>query len=480
MNRRLATIRPTQFDRNHLRPAAQYGAFVLLAAVLGVIVAWRAPSLGLQAGDALVRARGTVAAPNDIVIVAIDEACLARYGRFPWARTLLAQVLDKVAATQPRAIALDVLFSDVTNEADDAVLASAIQRAGNVIVAAQLVNEGKRRVTWLRALPAFEKAAAGVGHVNIALDRDGVARTILLRQIDDAAHPFWSMAVETLRVGAGLAASEVRETPEAVNIGARVVPVQFDAPSVPVASSNGAPVETVRAARLAIDYSGPVGAFAAQTVSVADLLDGKVDAARLRGKYVLIGATAALGDRVVSPFTRTEGANGNQNAAPLAGVEVLAHSLNTILRARFCTEVSDGWAFVLALLTAALMATALALAQGRFVWLQQLGVMIAVVLGVLLAAYAAFALRLIVLPVVPMLIASAATVPLMLLRRTWQASGALDARLHELSAVTNALSPPTALMSMFQPVSFAARRTFCPPRPIARDCWSSETVTAAR
>ena len=39
---------------------------------------------------------------------------------------------------------------------------------------------------------------------------------------------------------------------------------------------------------------------------------------------------------------------------------------------------------------------------------------------------------------------------------------------------------PVEMISIFHPVSFAASRTFCPPRPIASDCSSSATVTVAR
>ena len=34
------------------------------------------------------------------------------------------------------------------------------------------------------------------------------------------------------------------------------------------------------------------------------------------------------------------------------------------------------------------------------------------------------------------------------------------------------------LMSIFQPVSWTARRTFCPLRPIASESWSSGTITS--
>ncbi len=42
------------------------------------------------------------------------------------------------------------------------------------------------------------------------------------------------------------------------------------------------------------------------------------------------------------------------------------------------------------------------------------------------------------------------------------------------------LDSDSLLISIRQPVSFAAKRTFCPFRPIAKDNWSSGTMTCAR
>ncbi len=42
------------------------------------------------------------------------------------------------------------------------------------------------------------------------------------------------------------------------------------------------------------------------------------------------------------------------------------------------------------------------------------------------------------------------------------------------------LSSSRVMISMSQPTSLLARRTFCPRRPIARDSWSSLTSTIAR
>src|SRR5689334_9637990 len=105
------------------RKAVAASAIVLLAALLGIFVDWRAPGLARYAQDWLMRARGPLAPPEDIVLVVIDDASIARLGRFPWPRPVVARAIDAIAAGQPKVIALDVLYSDPSDDAGDAALA---------------------------------------------------------------------------------------------------------------------------------------------------------------------------------------------------------------------------------------------------------------------------------------------------------------------------------------------------------------------
>ena len=45
-------------------------------------------------------------------IVAIDEASLARHGQWPWPRALVARLVERVAAAEPKAVALDMLLAE--------------------------------------------------------------------------------------------------------------------------------------------------------------------------------------------------------------------------------------------------------------------------------------------------------------------------------------------------------------------------------
>ena len=48
----------------------------------------------------------------DIVVIAVDDRSITSIGRWPWRRALHAQLVDVVTAQNPKAIGLDILFSE--------------------------------------------------------------------------------------------------------------------------------------------------------------------------------------------------------------------------------------------------------------------------------------------------------------------------------------------------------------------------------
>ncbi len=422
-------------------------AIVLVAATFGMLVEWRAPGLALYSRDWLMRTRGSIPSPDNIVIVAIDEPSIARFGRFPWSRRLVADALHKLAPAEPKAIALDILYSDKTTDADDRSLASAITQAGKVVVAAQLVESGDATQTvWLRPLAEIETAAAGIGHVQVSTESGGVARTLILRQADDEGTAFWAIALETIRVGEGLDKAATRELPGEVCIGNRAIPIDRQAENLIIAPQDAlqesSVVEVLHASNLTIDYLGASGSFAEQTISFVDVLDGRVSTERFRDKYVLIGATVAgLGDRLATPFVNKEDASGNQHGTLMPGVEVLAHSLDTILRQRFYSSTGDGVAFLGAALIAICVIGLFSFFQGQYEFLKQLIAVAALGLGLLAGSYLLFTKLLIIPPLVPMLAAFVTATPLTLLRRLLYTNADLDRRIAEMAEAQTELSP---------------------------------------
>src|SRR5437763_14611455 len=94
-------------------------AIILVSAALGMFVDWNAPGVARYARDWLMRSRGPLPVPDDIAIIAIDEPSIARFGRFPWSRHVMARTVDAIASAHPKVIALDVLVTDPTVQDDD-------------------------------------------------------------------------------------------------------------------------------------------------------------------------------------------------------------------------------------------------------------------------------------------------------------------------------------------------------------------------
>jgi PAS domain S-box-containing protein len=388
------------------------------------------------------RARGPLPVPEDIAIVAIDETSMARFGRFPWSRQVIARTIDALAAARPKVIALDVLFTDPTTQEDDDNLARSIGRAGNVVVAAQLtdspVHGGPSR--WLQPLPAIERAAAGVGHVNAQTETDGIVRQVAIRMADDNGHSYRAMAVEAVRIADGTSEEGITDEQDALLVGARTIRLDTAAP--PIAIVPAASTRVLHGGRMTIDYIGPAGSFGPVTYSLSDVVAGRVPAEKLRGKFVLIGATAAsLGDRVASPFVRYTDARADQHGALMPGVEVLANAVHVILSARYYTETSDLAAFLWGATVALVTLLLLEWAQGGREALKQVGVLLGMGALVVLASYVAFLKLLVYPPLVPCLVAFACAGLLGLMRRSLVASARLDANIAELALSGDLLAP---------------------------------------
>ena len=73
---------------------------------------------------------------NDVVIVAIDAKSLDAIGRFPWPRSVYAQLIDRLSADGVRGIGMDITLStpESDNPGNDQLLAQAMQRSGKVVM----------------------------------------------------------------------------------------------------------------------------------------------------------------------------------------------------------------------------------------------------------------------------------------------------------------------------------------------------------
>src|SRR5450756_2155396 len=142
-------------------------------------------------------------ARESVVLLAIDDETVRRYGSLPLNRAVLADALNRIASAEPKVLVIDVLLSETTREADDASLADALSRFPRVVLAAALeATQNDKQPRWLTPLPEFQRHAFALGHVHLEPDRDGLARTLLLTKVN-ADNRYWALGFEAFRAALG-------------------------------------------------------------------------------------------------------------------------------------------------------------------------------------------------------------------------------------------------------------------------------------
>jgi adenylate cyclase len=223
---------------------------------------------------------------SDVAVVALDDADIAAYGHWPIRRTWHARAIDRLRRAGARLIAYDVQFTEAGPpglEADDVALFDAVSRAKGMVLATTTVREdGDTDVLGGQANlgPAFARAANSL----LPTDVGGGIRRV----------PYLVNGMTSFAVAAAEAASARDVGPE--GFGGR----------------SGA----------LIDFHGPPGTV--PTYSFRALLQGRVPASKLRGRVVVVGASAPSLQDVHPVPTSGRGT--------MPGPEVQANAISTVLR----------------------------------------------------------------------------------------------------------------------------------------------------
>jgi adenylate cyclase len=120
----------------------------LFTGILGILASLIPFVLDLEehAGlDWLFTLRGPRTPPSDVVVVAIDKPSADALGLpvepVKWPRVYHAQLIDRLVEAGASVIVLDIFFEEPREPRDDAALASAIEKAGNVVLFAYTKKE---------------------------------------------------------------------------------------------------------------------------------------------------------------------------------------------------------------------------------------------------------------------------------------------------------------------------------------------------
>lgn len=298
-------------------------------------------------------------AGHDLVLVAVDEASLEAYGRWPWSRDRYGYVVHYLKQAGARAVVFDILLSEPDSAAEefDEVFAQEMRAAGNVFLPLLLQDDAVRQqplpdllkkatvsldhpdqaallkgytdAKW--PIPSFAQAARGLGFVNLTPDIDGTTRRLpLLARAGDHIFQHLTTAVARELLAADRFALHPRE-------------LQFGPATIPLTSAR----------EMVIDWHGtldrkvyPVHPIGAVLRSYTDLQASQpplLDPSLFKDKIVFVATTAAgTYDLRVTPLS------------PVApGVLIHMSALDNILRHHHLQPVSD-WVFATAALVLSL------------------------------------------------------------------------------------------------------------------------------
>lgn len=349
--------------------------FAVVFACAGLTV-WNPPilqALSRQAHDHLIRGRVVPPQSGAVAIVDIDEESLAAAGQWPWPRTMLARLTDRLWEAGASVVVFDIVFPEPDRtspdqiralwsrlsggpvdlgaasglESFDAQFAAALARGRSVLgcflerspdpvdgaVAADDSYKGRffeRNVedrsllpqarAIVHSLPQLAAASSGA-FFNTTPDADRVTRRTPLVWALGPDRIYPSLALDAVRLHLGLRQTGLFFDAET---GTRIREIRLRDLSIPV-DHNG---------RLVLNYRDPAVRF--PTVSAAAVLDRSFDPAAVSNRIVFVGTSAAgLKDLVATPLD-----------AEFPGVEVHATAVDNILAGDALREQS--WFFYLA------------------------------------------------------------------------------------------------------------------------------------
>ena len=322
------------------RPANGAGLGVLCALLLGCasLLGWTS---GMESGalDALFRLRGARYPSPNLVLLVVDDATVARAGQYPLPRRMYADAVRKLSAAGVKTIAFDFLFTTPSGSpADDKALIEACRESGRVVQASAFhvpvlfspvqsisaradsgpaparfsvgkvrLNKGvllpARTAVWSSsAMPQLQAGAPAMGHVNVYPSADGTLRQIPhLIGYRGAVYP--SLALATAASFLDVAPNQIEVQDREVIVGSRRVPLDGNGESV-------------------VNWVGGNNTFTPYTFN--ELQDGRVPLKNLKGRIVIIGATAAGSfEHHATPFSPVQPA-----------VELQANAVDDILMNR--------------------------------------------------------------------------------------------------------------------------------------------------
>ncbi len=236
------------------RTTRALGVIALLGLLFGLV------GMGEVAEDSLRVARNNmnpINASGDIVLVEIDDHSQRVGGAWPWKRSVQADMIDKIEQAGAKRILLDLSYDFATDPADDQRFAQALARSGKVVlpIRPRMGDWNGERVAK-QPIALFRRNAT-LGSISVYYNY---------------AMAVWKMPYGGRFEGGGVA-----------NFASVMSGVQGEPDTM-----------------FPVDYRFRLSSI--PRLSAIDVLSGKADLTRLKGKTVILGQTAvSLGDQLTIP-----------------------------------------------------------------------------------------------------------------------------------------------------------------------------------
>ena len=345
---------------------------------------------------------------SEVIIVDIDEKSLAKFGQFPWNRSVFAKILSNINASNPKVIGFDIFFSEKDKQTPEEFIKAYDLKSQDLIdelknieshdeyFTKQLSNsksvlavlgsteklykkynrKPKARFLFkggdpnqfiykypnsIGSIKTLENNAKGLGSISFLDQTDGIIRSLpLIVSFDKKFYP--TMGLEMIRVGS-----------KQKNLF-----VSLDEVGIQKISVRPNKISTDNNGLFWIRYKLPQQS---QYISASSVFEGNFDRSRFENKYVLIGASAqGLFDLVKTPL-----------GIIMPGVEVHANVIENILDKSYLLRNPD--IYLLELILTIILATVIFTLSQKIKPKYSLPVFILAFFSIVISGFAFYNLR---------------------------------------------------------------------------------------
>jgi diguanylate cyclase (GGDEF)-like protein len=146
--------------------------------------------------DLAFKLRGDLPVNPRIVIIEINDDDIAKVGRWPWKRSWHAAITKALASLGAKAIYFDMIFSEASDESDDALFEEAIKYSKIVYLPFAFQSGDFNIKEAFVPIPRLAAHIKGTGATNIWPDPDGIVRRLpLLIPTQEKVYPHIALKI---------------------------------------------------------------------------------------------------------------------------------------------------------------------------------------------------------------------------------------------------------------------------------------------